>query len=136
LIRVIFSILSLFLALFAQDNYELKLYEKILPVIFKVQNLNIYVDEDSKSIIKNTKFFYIVSDCTNASLLIGKKFNSLKNECLSKPRFATSYKSFMKQPNVIGAFYWRKSRPQIRFKSENILKYHLFLPDSLRRFAK
>jgi len=126
----------MFIALFSHDNYELKLYEKVLPVIFKVQNLNIYVDADTKSIIKHTRFFNIVSDCTQASLIIGKKFRSLKNECLSKPRFATSYKSFIQQPNVIGAFYWRKSRPQIRFNSKNILKYGLFLPDSLKRFAK
>ena len=125
-----------FALLFSQQNYELKLYEKILPLIFKKKSLDIYVDSDTKDILKQTNVFRIVQDCSEASLLIGRKFSDIGYDCMQKPLFATSYKSFIKQKNVIGAFYWRKSRPQIVFKNKNILKYHLYLPDSLKRFSK
>jgi len=131
-IILIFTITSLF----SNQNYELKLYEKILPAIFKKDHLKIYVDAQQKNIIKNSDIFTIVSDCNDALFLIGKKFGYLDMKCLSKPLFSTSYKSFNNQENSFGAFYWRKGRPQIKFKKNVLLRYNLQLPDSLKRFVQ
>lgn len=134
--KKLFIFLFIIKSIFASENYELNLYEKILPVIFKKDILKVYVDEDAQEIIKNSKIFIVVKNCHKASLLIGSGFNFIHKECLKKPLFATDYKSFITNENSFGAFYWRKSRPQIKFKSNVLFKYHLTLPNSLIKFTK
>jgi len=123
-------------SVFSSANYELNLYEKVIPAIFKQNNLKIYVDEDAKEILKYSKIFTIVENCDNALLLIGDSFPNMTKGCLKKPVFSSSYESFMINKNSFGAFYWRKSRPQIKFKSKVIHRYNLTLPKSLKRFSK
>jgi len=123
-------------SLFSHENYELNLYEKVLPAIFKKNHLKVYVDEDAKELMRYSSVFTIVSKCSEASLLIGAKFNDISTICLHKPLFSTSYKSFKNNHNSFGAFYWRKSRPQIKFKNKVLKRYNLKLPKSLIRFAK
>lgn len=131
LIFFIFSTLS-----FASyDNYELKLYEKILPMIL-TENLLIYADNNSKSIIEDSSILKTTLDCKKATLLIGKKFNNLDGKCKNKPIFSTSHRSFKKTTNSIGAFYWRKGRPQIKFNTSTMEKFNLMLPRSLKEFAQ
>ncbi len=123
-------------SLFASyDNYELKLYEKILPIIF-TDNLVVYADSHSMSIIKNSTILKTTLDCEKADLLIGENFNGLYKRCQNKPIFSTSYRSYKNTKNAIGAFYWRKGRPQIKFKLDTMDKFNLQLPQTLREFAK
>jgi hypothetical protein len=68
-------------------------------------------------------------------VIVGKGFKRDIDIC-NKPIFATSYRSFKNLENSFGAFYWRKGRPQIKFKVNIINKYDLRLPNSLERYAK
>ena len=121
--------------IFAGVNYELKLYEKILPIILKEESIVVYADSGSSAILKDSRVFKVTDRCLDASLLIGKRFENIDIECLKKPIFATSYRSFKSYKNSFGAFYWRKGRPQIKFKKEKIDKLKLFLPDSLSKYT-
>jgi len=127
-------ILLIFLSstLFAGENYELKLYEKILPIIFQTDKLVVYVDSSSKEIFKNSNIFTITSDCDKATVVIGK---NLKKSCPDKPFFATSHRSFENLENSFGVFYWRNGIPNIKFNSSNIIKFNLFLPQSLKKYS-
>ncbi len=116
------------------DNYELKLYEKILPLVF-ADKLLIFTDSNT-NIIKHSNTLKITRNCERADLLIGKDFTKLYEKCKMKPVFSTSYRSFKNTPNCIGAFYWRKGRPQIKFNLDVIEKFGLLLPKGLREFAK
>ena len=121
----------------ASDNYELKLYEKVLPSIFKQLPIKIYTDDDIKDILKHSNKFDILSTCTDAVVvIIGKNFENISQECKNKPIFATSYRGFKNYQNSFGAFYWRKGRPQIRFKNDTLNRYNLNLPNSLKKYAK
>ena len=122
-------------SLSANENYELALYEKILPNILK-KDLLIYTDSKTKEILKHSKSLKITSNCIEADVLLGKGFKNLALKCQDKPIFSTSYRSFTNNPNAIGAFYWRKGRPQIKFKLDALDKYKLKLPQSLQEFAK
>ena len=135
MIKKIFLIVFFLNILLADKNYELKLYEKILPLIFEKYGIKIFVDNEAKQILKDSKFFIITNNCQNADLLIGKNKKSFINKCLNKPLFATSYKGF-KLKNSFGAFYWRKGRPQLKFKIDIIEKFNLKLPKNLRRYAQ
>ena len=122
--------------IFANENYELKLYEKILPLIFVNKPILVYADAQMKSVLKNSTVFEITNECNYATLLMGKNLNNIEFPCNNKPIFSTSYRGFKNIPNSFGAFYWRKGRPQIKFDSKRIQKLHLKLPNSLKKYEK
>lgn len=124
-------------ALFSSENYELKLYQNLLPTLFRKESLHIYTQDIEKiNLFKQSTLLKISDNCSDADLIIGKNFDELSSECSDKPIFATSYRSFEQTKNAFGAFYWRKGRPQIQFKSEEIQRYHLYLPPNLSRYVK
>ena len=133
------KIILLFLLItstFSSDkNYELKLYEKVLSNIFQ-KSLLIYSDKYSKDILQNSSILKLTINCTKADILIGKRFGNLPTLCQDKPIFSTSYQSFISEKNAIGAFYWRKGRPQIKFKLDTLQNFNLELPRSLMEFAQ
>ena len=130
-------IISIFIinTLFASDSYESKLYEKILPMVFQQKNINIFPDNEAKDFFKNSSKFNIVYNCDDADLLVGKSIENFPLDCKNKPIFATSYRLFSNE-NSFGAFYWRKGRPQIKFKLSVIEKFNLHLPQSFKKYAK
>ncbi len=132
--KLLFLILSTIL--FAGEDYELKLYEKVLPILFSQNKISVYADIKSEELLYDSKILILSKDCRDATFLIGKNFDNLENSCKNKPIFATSYRSFTELENSFGAFYWRKGRPQIKFNSSNIEKFNLFLPKSLQKYSK
>ena len=133
--------ITILLLLFAQfatasDNYELQLFEKVIPAIFKSSKIKIYVTPNVKNILKKSNRFIIVDRCDETTtLLIGKKFTNLPIECQNKPLFATNYRYYKRASQAFGAFYWRKGRPQLRFKREILKEFHLDLPQGLEKYA-
>lgn len=135
MINFLITFLILASNLFANDDYELKLYEKIFSSIYPSQKLKIYSDDTTSVLLKRSDRFVIVKDCSDAQILIGKNLH-LDEKCDNKPRFTTSYNSFINNKNVIGAFYWRKGRPQMKFKKDILKKFNIKIPKSLEKFSK
>jgi len=134
--KLFFILILIYGILNAKDNYELKLYENILPLFFKTDTIDVYVDSQTKDILKNSERFKVVLNCNDATLFIGKDFSHLSQACQEKPIFCTSYRSFKDNKNCFGAFYWRKGRPQIKFKLDVIKTYELQISEKLRKYAK
>jgi hypothetical protein len=135
--KIIFILLLAFNSLFAKDNYELKLYEKIINSIYPNKTVTIYASEDVVDILNHSTKILLVAKCSpNVEFLIGKNFINLPFECRDKPIFSTNYKNYKKNQNSFGAFYWRKGRPQLRFKQNALDKYNISLPDNLKKYAK
>lgn len=135
--KILIILLLFYNILNANNNYELKLYEKVLPSIFKQTPIKIFADKNIKEILKYSQLFHIVDNCDNAvMLLVGKNFSDLSKECKNKPIFSTSYRDFKNNDNSFGAFYWRKGRPQIKFKNSVISKFNLHLPNNLKKYSK
>jgi len=123
--------------LVANSNYELKLYEKIFSTIFQNIPIKIYGDKSSTILLKASNRFEIRKICDeNVDLIIGKNFTNLSSICKKKPLFATSYRWYKSQKNSFGTFYWRKGRPQIKFKKDSFKRFHLHLPQNLIKYAK
>ena len=119
------SLLILFLLLFnlsAYDNYELKLFEKVLPLIFSSKIINVYSDQDAQEIIKNSTILHMRDECNDIDLIISKK-RSQDIKCKNIPLFATSLSAYKNSTNAIGAFYWRKGRPQLKLNADVIKKF-------------
>lgn len=125
------------ISIYADGNYELKLYEKLLPAIFTQHPINIYTDEKSKELLQESDKFNILKKChEDVVLLISQNNDSIPNTYKNKPIFATSYKLYKNNPNSFGAFYWRKGRPQIIFKKTAIEQFQLTMPNSLQKYIK
>ena len=132
--KIIVTILFLFSSLNANDNVTLKLYEKVLTSIFHSQTIKVFVDEQSKEILKNSDVFEIVDSCDKSVVVLVGSFSTLAGSCENKPIFSTSYRAFKYTPNSFGAYYWRKGRPQLKFKRKTLDKFHLSLPVTLERY--
>lgn len=123
--------------LFAATQYELLLYEKILPSIFHNTPLKIYASQDEYKLLKYSNKFNLVSYCdSSVVLLLGSQFENLPKECQNKPIFATNYRVFKNNTHSFGAFYWRKGRPQIIFDQAILNNYNITLPDSLKKYLQ
>jgi len=114
------------------NSYEIKLYEMLFTKLFEKQKINLFVDKNQKE-FKNSKVLKIVNTCKKADLVLLYDINNLK--CKNKPIFVTSYIDFISS-NAIGAFYWRKGRPQLILNKTMILSYHLHLDKSLLKYVK
>ena len=135
--KILIVLLIYYNCLNASDNYELKLYEKVLPSIFTKLPIKVFVDKKHRKMLQNSSKFKVVDNCNESVvLLVGKDFTKLPSECKNKPLFSTSYRSFKNDKNSFGAFYWRKGRPQIKFKNDVLDRYNLNLPASLKKYAK
>jgi hypothetical protein len=117
------------------NNYELKLYEQVLPSIFGKHCL-VFADYKIYNKLKKSKILNLTSKCQDANLLVGYRFDDIDTKCLNKPIFSTTARSYKNQKNSFGAFYWMKGRPQIRFDKCVLDKFDLKLPDNLKEFAR
>jgi hypothetical protein len=135
-LKKIWIVFILTTTLFAQ-NYELKLYEKVLPSIFIHYPIKVYADKNTKTILKDSKYFEITSECNDSvTFIMGKTFPEMSQDCTKKPLFATNYRTYKNKKNSFGAFYWRKGRPQLKFKKETLKQFHLILPENLKKYEK
>jgi hypothetical protein len=134
-LRKVLLVILIISTVFAGE-YELKLYEKVLPLVLKNRHIKVYLDKHSKNILDGSNTFIVLSDCTKADILIGKDFSNIESSCKNKPIFATSYRAFKRLNTAFGAFYWRKGRPQIKFNSKRLKELNLVLPTSLKRYAQ
>ena len=129
--KAIYIIIAFSTYLFA-NSYEIKLYETIFTKLFNKPVIYLFVDKNKKE-FKNSKVLKIVNNCKKADLVLLYDINNLK--CKDKPLFVTSYIDF-KNSNAIGAFYWRKGRPQLILNKKIIESYNLHLDKSLLKYVK
>jgi hypothetical protein len=111
-------------------GYEKVLYEKIIGSLFDKDKIVVYCDDESCEDLKGTPRFEIVEQCFDADILVGSDFI----DTCDKPVFATTYKMF-KKSDSIGAFYWRKGRPQLKLKEDALKKYGFKIPSKLKKYV-
>jgi len=136
LIKISFVYFFLAFSIRADSNYELKLYEKVLPLIFNSKHINIYVDSSTKKVFNKSLIFHTQESCTDADLIIIKKGILIIDTCKNMPMFALDYRSYKNNQNSVGVFYWRKGRPQLTLNKIAIEKFNLNLPISLKKYTQ
>lgn len=130
----------IFLALMVTTTLLAKSVEEELIVnvlkLLKVNEHVVRVYEQSPSrLLTESGFVSRVSECKDADLVYGEKFDTLPFTCKNLPRFSTEYEHFQKDERVIGAFYWRKGRPQLRFNENRCKNFNIKLPPELVQYA-
>ena len=114
------------------NSYEIKLYEMVFTKLFNKPIIKLFVDKNKRE-FKNSKILKIVNNCKEADIILLYKLENLK--CENKPVFVTNYIDFISS-NAVGAFYWRKGRPQLILNKNMIECYHLHLDKSLLKYVK
>ena len=129
--KTIYIIIAFSTYLFA-NSYEIKLYETIFTKLFNKPVIYLFVDKNKEE-FKNSKVLKIVNNCKEADIILLYKLEDL--QCKNKPIFVTNYIDFISS-NAIGAFYWRKGRPQLILNKKSIDSYNLHLDKSLLKYVK
>jgi len=129
--KAIYIIIAFSTYLFA-NSYEIKLYETIFTKLFNKPVIYLFVDKNKEE-FKNSKVLKIVNNCKEADIILLYKLEDL--QCKNKPIFVTNYIDFISS-NAIGAFYWRKGRPQLILNKKSIESYNLHLDKSLLKYLE
>lgn len=112
-------------------NEVVELYRSLFPQLFHKPVIGLYVTDPAlKEELRKVKLFKIVSRCEEADIVVGQ------NEiCPDRWHFVDSYEEFKKGKMVLGAFYWRKGRPQLRLKKAALLQVLGRVPKELERYV-
>jgi hypothetical protein len=113
------------------ENEEKYLFEKLFQILFNKKIIKIYTNKKDVQIIKNSSVLKIVKSCENADLIL-----NIPDMNCSKPLFVLDYYVYKNHPEAIGAFYWRKGRPQLRLRKKQIIKYHLYITKDFKDFLE
>jgi hypothetical protein len=151
--RIIFLIFSFIQFLSAADNYTflVKEYNKEIELEAKIisniaQNLKIsnekmsifipQISETEKNIYSG--FFNISNSCENADFIFVKNEKNDYSLCNGNHKifFTNSYDSLLKNKQFIGAFFWSKSRPNVIFVKDRLIKNHIELPEIYNKFVE
>ena len=90
-----------------------------------------FTNEAKKEVILKEARLRVTRLCSSSSILYS---SSYPDECHNKPLFTDNYKTFKKNPNAIGALYWKKGRPNIIFLKSRLQKFGLSLPSKLKKY--
>ena len=134
--KKILILLFFIVSLIADDNYEVKLLEKVLPSLFHKKVIYVYADKNMHSRLEESKYLLLTDSCEKADILLGRSFDNIDEICRKKPFFTTYYKEFKNNLETVGAFYWRKGRPQIKFHKDAVKEKNIFLNRSLTKYAQ
>ena len=115
------------LILFAQLRGVQELVDTIFPLIVQKKVIKVYTNFRYASMFNHAPF--VIVPCDEADIVFGNE-----NNC-SKPHFVLDYTIFKRNSNAFGAFYYRKGRPQLKFKKHLLLQYFGTIPEELKEYA-
>ena len=127
--KKVFLIIILATSLFADFKGLGQLLDKIFPLLTHKAVVKIY------TLPKYYQYFYtdhfvIVKNCKKSDIIFGNI------KCYNKPVFALNYDFYKKNSDVFGVFYYRKGRPQIKFKKEALIKYFKSVPNEIKGYVQ
>lgn len=131
-------LLTLFLitSIYASDDKKAAgIFNLIVKEITKKENPHVYLHKGLESIKSYPGYLKIVTECKDADIIILSTTKEIPKECSKKILFGSRY-SHLKNPNVIGSFFWQKGRPNILFYKKRLQKYNLELDSSFDRYIE
>ena len=115
--------------------YQQKLYDSLFHQLFAKSTINVYTDTINESLFLEENHFFVVSKCEDADIVFLSSDSQLQS-CSNKPIFVTNYDEFKHRKNVIGAFYYRKGRPQLKLNQHYLDHFKLSINTSLTKYIE
>ena len=106
------------------------LFTEIFTQIFNKDFIRVYTVPKYYKYFINKKFI-LTRSCRRADFVFGTILR-----CRNKPVFTLDYKFYKKNRDVFGVFYYRKGRPQLKFKRDVLIRFFHKVPDKLEKFTE
>jgi len=126
-----------------ERELEIKILEKIFTDITKKKRVRVVIlgnksEYFSEGIRKYSKRLRESRSCKKADIvfLAGVYRGKLPKGCGGKILFSSRKKDILLRENCVGAFYWKKGRPNILFIRERLRKKKIKLPPEYNRFIE
>jgi hypothetical protein len=134
------------LTLFAHANqngveYRQMLYSKVFHLLIPSKTVQVYTDPQNEKFFLEKNHFKIVDTCDAADIVFHSHENfihhsDLNQSCKNKPIFVTNYDDFTNLKGTIGAFYYRKGRPQLKLNQKSLDAFGIKIDDSLLKYVE
>lgn len=132
----ILLLLLLITTIYASDDKKASsIFNLIAKNITKKSNANIYIHTKVTSLQNYPGKLHIVKECDKTDIVILSTTNNIPKECQEKILFGTRY-SHLKNPEVVGAFFWQKGRPNILFYKDRLKKKNIKLDSSFDKYIE
>ena len=106
-----------------------KLFNYIFPLLTNKKVIKIYTFPNYYKYF-SSNHFVIVKDCNKSDIVFGNI------KCYNKPVFTLNYDFYRNYKNAFGVFYYRKGRPQLKFKKYDLIKFFHKIPNKLKGYIE
>ncbi len=132
LIFILFTVL-----LNASNDVSTKIVATLLEQLAG-NKYTVWLDTQTKKnvITINEKHLHTRKHCKDASILLLYSNTSIDNKCKNKIIFVLDYALLHKYRNAVGAFYWKKGRPNIVFIRPRLEKHKIKLNKSYDKYIE
>jgi hypothetical protein len=133
------------LTLFAHANqndieYTQKLYTNVFHKLFPGEIVHVYTSQSNEPLFLEENHFKIVHTCDEGDIVFYSRWGSTyckpSELCKNKPIFVTNYDDFKNMKGVIGAFYYRKGRPQFKLNQKYLDHFKLKVDESFAKYVE
>ena len=114
---------------------ESSIFNQIVQSVTAEKKPKVYIYKEIKSVSKYPKALQIVKDCALADIVLLSSTQDIPKDCNHKILFGTRYKH-LQNPDVIGAFFWQKGRPNILFYKNRLNKHGIVLDSSFDKYIE
>lgn len=130
-------LLCLLISTIYADNEKIvsSIFNNIVSSLSEKNNASVYIHSSLESLEKHPGNLKIVQDCSEADIVILSEVKNIPYECNNKILFGTRY-YHLKNPNVIGAFFWQKGRPNILFYKRRLDEHNIKLVSSFDKYVE
>jgi len=120
--------------LFASDqNLATKIYLSIAKELSKKDKPLFYIHGEVEH-LRNNKKISLTHTCDQADIIVLNTLSRLPKHCDKKLIFTNSYRVYLKNENILGAFFWQKGRPNIVFRGSSLKKMKIKLKPSFNKY--
>ncbi len=135
MIKIVLTLLIITTVYASDDRKAAGIFNLIVKEITQKVSPNVYLHKTNSSIQQYPGSLNIVTECDKADLIILSTTNNIPKECSKKILFGTRY-LHLKNPSVVGAFFWQKGRPNILFYKKRLEKNHIKLDSSFDKYIE
>ncbi|MEA3330063.1 MAG: hypothetical protein U9Q29_00010 [Campylobacterota bacterium] len=129
--------ITLLFASNSSDELKLKILKNIISGIENSKPMTVWSDdEEIMSAFYLSKKFVVVDRYEDAKMIILSKKSNLPKRRRGKHIFVLDYNLLYEIPESIGAFFWKKGRPNIVFLKSRIEEQSLKLSANLKPYLE
>ena len=133
---------QLFVVSSGPQELEAKILEKLFTDMVRSERVMVFILGEKREYYKKNLKRYaerivIVSSCEKAEIVfVAGELGELPEDCRKKTLFSTKREHLFRWYNCVGAFYWKKGRPNLLLIEERLRDMNIELPRDYRKFIE